>query len=204
MFYRALLGFPDRWRFILSYSYYSWNRYLVWSLALRRIYMTRQEGISLLANDLIEYSANYNQFKFGAITDCHTECCMAGLCYIRKFNKTGRGLDLLTKRIEKNTYLVTDALAYGKSQLRLSESRTLGILPLIFASALHWPADLYSLYLSEDRVLSALYALQRMLPDGSISYQPNEVLNPLPQIKRYKANLDRRKRYHANKESVKH
>lgn len=149
-------------------------------------------GIRLLADDLVKHAKRYDQNVFGRVDECGTVACLAGFCKIRevgtrRFNALAKGWN---RRIESGFHYCVPA---GLKQLGLAD------FPAIFGCIPLWPQDLEDLYRSGrpfSAPIAALYALQRLLPDGSIDKNRKAVHTHLPQLK---VMLEKQKRAEAKK-----
>jgi hypothetical protein len=152
-----------------------------------------REGIELLKADLRRYARHYNQSTFGEVTaECGTECCMAGLCLMRKmgmeeFNKYVRVVARLRSEAVLGHGLINERLAHdcvraGAAQLGLEIDLDDyisggGLLPHIFAPVSDWPSYLRVPYTKaaerHDHVAmaeAACRALDEMGPDGRLPW----------------------------------
>lgn len=136
-----------------------------------------KKGIRLLADDLVARQKMYDQSTEGGIEACGTVCCMAGLCYVRKV-----GLRAFSRMV-KNGVIGMNVHRYSEKLLGLPVPEY--GFSNIFGYVCAWPADLRKEYESDGprwRVIAALKALQRLLPDGSIDPDPNAVHTKLSQL----------------------
>jgi hypothetical protein len=149
-------------------------------------------GIRLLADDLVKHAKRYDQNVFGRVDECGTVACLAGFCAIREVG-TRRFTALVegwNRQDEDGFYYCVPA---GLKQLGLTG------YPAIFGDIPLWPQDLEDLYWSGrpfSAPIAALYALQRLLPDGSIDKNPKAVHTRLTQLK---VMLEKQKRAEAKK-----
>lgn len=128
-----------------------------------------KKGIRQLAKALVANQEFYNQDTFPVPSEeCGTVGCLAGMCY---------RLSVTERTYQKNVKTWED-MSDGDDKCRPAGIKLLGLnfdnhwkLPQIFQSIENWPVDLQKQYKSDGpkwRVISALKALQRLLPDGTI------------------------------------
>jgi hypothetical protein len=116
-----------------------------------------QEGIAQLKADLRANAQHYNQNSFGKITpDCGTECCMAGLCFMRKVSVSK--FNVIVKELAVDDHdgvlyeqFVSACVHAGGVQLGLTMNAeywapTNDYLPPIFNNWTDWPRDLAAAY----------------------------------------------------------
>jgi len=150
-----------------------------------------KKGINQLADDLVRNKKRYNQNRFGIIRtkskgfdkeECGTFCCLAGFCYLAKLGSLRLFQKEVKLGIEK---FENNCKRAGRRQLGLSKDADK--FPQIFLSLSEWPDDLQDEYESngpEHRVITALKALQRLRPDGTIDRDPAAVHTKLPQLEK--------------------
>lgn len=142
-----------------------------------------KKGIRQLADDLVANQKSYDQYWFGRITDCGTVSCLAGTCLARKLG---------TRKYRKLVKEWPDTWS-GRGVCEKAGAEQLGLLsevphpdlPMIFREIHFWPGDLQEQYESDGprwRVIAALKALQRLLPNGDIDQNPEAVHTRLPQL----------------------
>lgn len=118
-----------------------------------------KEGIEQLKADLRANAQHYAQNKFGNITsECGTECCIAGMCYMQKiglpqFAELVKQLKiddqlmswmLFDNFMEKCLTAASDQI--GLEILDKNDYHKTEGLPPIFASSESWPVDLHNKY----------------------------------------------------------
>lgn len=144
-----------------------------------------KKGIRLLADDLVANQKRYNQGTFGSKDECGTVCCLAGFCYAREIGY--RKFSSLARKWSDPADGFDLCVPAGYAQLGIPSGRDprTKTLPSIFSGLWRWPDDLQDEYRSNGprwRVIAALKALQRLLPDGSIDPDPNAVHTKLSQL----------------------
>jgi hypothetical protein len=146
-------------------------------------------GILWLASELVAHQKKYYQNRFikyykkGADEEfCGTVCCLSGFCYLdeigaRKFNKLAKdAIDIQTPAVAAGIKRLGLDFDIGPSGWSC---------PVIFMGLADWPKDLQEEYYSNGprwRVIAALKALQRLLPDGSIDSNPKAVHTKIPAL----------------------
>lgn len=155
-----------------------------------------KKGILELAADLVAHKKRYDQGTFGMFRSseshdrelCGTFCCLAGFCYSAEI-----GAKKFNALVKADVDVERQSLRAGKKQLGLHKK-----FPVIFKGIDdYWPADLYEEYFengAKGRVIVALKALQRLLPDGTIDQNPKAVHTRIPQLKELLASTKRTKR----------
>lgn len=142
----------------------------------------KKKGILQLADDLVAHKKMYDQEQFGKADACGTFACMAGMCLWRKIGP--RKFNALAKQWHYASNGAEECKEAGYAQLGLG--KPLYIFVDIFSDINYWPDDLADEYRSNGpqwRVIAALKALQRLLPDGSIDLDPTAVHTRIPQLK---------------------
>lgn len=138
-----------------------------------------KKGIRLLAADLFKHKKLYDQNTEGTAYECGTVGCLAGFCLARKLGRREYVWQV------KHGFVSIEAHRSGQAALGLPKLNTgrLQIFDFLYA----WPQDLQDIYNSNGprcRVIAALSALQRLLPDGTIDPNPKAVHTRLPELKK--------------------
>jgi hypothetical protein len=152
-----------------------------------------KKGIRQLADDLIAHPKRYDQNTFGAINECGTVACLAGMCLWRKIGT--RAYRKLVEDWREHNLDHDKCLEAAGAQLGVDAS-----FSMLFGDIWGWPEDLQEVYNSsapDGPVRAALMALQRFLPDGKIDLNPKAVHTRLPQLKALLGISRRKKPPHA-------
>lgn len=116
-----------------------------------------QAGKDQLKADLRANAKRYTQNRFGVITkDCGTECCMAGMCLMRKIGAVAFEVEVRKGPMAES--FINACLAAGAEQLGITmldddeyeeitrEDEDGTTLAPIFAQVKYWPEDLRADY----------------------------------------------------------
>ena len=153
-------------------------------------------GILHMADMLVANIKQYDQEYFGQYNEaCGTTCCLAGMAYASeigtgKFNRLAKTYyHGHSKYVEK---VANPSILSGLNLLGLPEVKedapfdeSLKI-PQIFDKPRWWPEDLRQDYnaatTQKQRVVVALRALSRLLPDGKIDEDPKAIHTEIPYL----------------------
>jgi hypothetical protein len=124
------------------------------------------QGVELLKADLRANAKDYKQSTFGRVTECGTEQCMAGFCYLREVGQEA----YVSTIIGNSDSMETLCVGAGVKQLGIDCDPEYCLD--IFGSHHQWPYDLTIAYINatppEARVEVACAALDRLNDDGTI------------------------------------
>lgn len=151
-------------------------------------------GILHMADMLVANIKQYDQEYFGQYNEaCGTTCCLAGMAYASeigtgKFNRLAKTYYGHSKYVEK---VANPSILSGLNLLGLPEVKEdapfEGLkVPQIFDKPRWWPEDLRQDYnaatTQKQRVVVALRALSRLLPDGRIDEDPKAIHTEIPYL----------------------